>query len=126
MGGPGGWIGVGHGDRRRDSGIGADRDVPGDAAAADPPAPLRRRLACAAARGNADAVAFDEWVQKTAALPADKQVEAVAAKLKDRNPGFDGKVTPTIENGVVTGLEFVTDQCDGHFAGAGVDGADER
>ena len=55
-------------------------------------------------RGKADAVAFDEWVKKTAALPADKQVEAVAAKLKDRNPGFDGNVTPTVENGVVTGL----------------------
>ena len=53
-------------------------------------------------------MSFDEWVKKTAALPADKQVEAVAAKLKERNPGFDGTVKPTIENGVVTGLEFLT------------------
>ena len=36
-------------------------------------------------------------------------MEAVAAKLKERNPGFDGKVKPTIEDGVVTDLEFLTD-----------------
>jgi hypothetical protein len=30
-----------------------------------------------------------------AALPAEQQVKAVAARLKDLNPGFDGKVTPT-------------------------------
>jgi hypothetical protein len=52
----------------------------------------------------------DAWVKQVAALPADKQVEAVAAELKARNPGFDGKVTPTVENGVVVGLEFVTDE----------------
>ena len=52
----------------------------------------------------------DAWVKQVAALPADKQVEAVAAKLKERNPGFDGKVTPTIENGVVVGLEFASDE----------------
>jgi hypothetical protein len=28
------------------------------------------------------------------------------------NPGFDGTVTPTIRNGVVTGLQFVTDEVD--------------
>ena len=37
-------------------------------------------------------------------------MEAVAAKLKERNPGFDGKVKHTIEDGVVTGLEFLTDK----------------
>ena len=42
-------------------------------------------------------------------MPADKQVEAVAAKLKELNPGFDGKVTHKIEGGVVTELEFLTD-----------------
>jgi tRNA A-37 threonylcarbamoyl transferase component Bud32 len=40
---------------------------------------------------------------------AETQVKAVVAKLKERNPGFDGVVKPTIENGSVTGLEFVTD-----------------
>ena len=51
----------------------------------------------------------DAWLKQVAALPADKQVDAVAAKLKERNPGFDGKVTPTIENGMVTGLSFISD-----------------
>ena len=51
----------------------------------------------------------DAWLKQVAALPAEKQVEAVAAKLKELNPGFDGKVTPSIENGVVTDLSFLTD-----------------
>ncbi len=33
-----------------------------------------------------------DWVKKVQALPPAKQVEAVAAELKRRNPGFDGKV----------------------------------
>ena len=74
-----------------------------------PPTPAAPTVAAATPPKNADAAAFDEWVQKTAALPAERQVEAVAAKLKELNPGFDGKVTPTIENGVVTGLAFLTD-----------------
>ena len=51
----------------------------------------------------------EKWIQEVAALPAESQVKAVADKLKERNPGFDGVVKPTIENGVVTGLKFVTD-----------------
>jgi serine/threonine-protein kinase len=51
----------------------------------------------------------DAWLKLVAVMPADKQVDAVVAKLKERNPGFDGAVKQTIENGVVTGLEFVTD-----------------
>ncbi|HVS35715.1 MAG TPA: protein kinase, partial [Gemmataceae bacterium] len=55
--------------------------------------------------------ALDEaWIRQVAALPAGKQVEAVAAKLKERNPGFDGNVTPTIDNGLVVGLQFLTDK----------------
>ena len=42
-----------------------------------------------------------------AALPAGKQVEAVAARLKERNPGFDGKVTHEVELGVVIELRFL-------------------
>lgn len=59
---------------------------------------------------------FDQWIKDVAAIPADKQVEAVSKKLVELNPGFDGKVTnwdgqgsPTIENGVVTQIEIVTD-----------------
>jgi serine/threonine protein kinase/Leucine-rich repeat (LRR) protein len=44
-----------------------------------------------------------------ASLDAEEQVKAVVAKLKELNPGFDGKVTHKIEGGVVTNLEFVTD-----------------
>jgi tRNA A-37 threonylcarbamoyl transferase component Bud32 len=51
----------------------------------------------------------DAWVRWVAALPAEEQVKAGAVKLKDLNPGFDGKVKPTVEDGVVTSLEVVTD-----------------
>jgi hypothetical protein len=51
----------------------------------------------------------DAWLKKVAAMPAEKQVEAVAAKLKELNPGFDGEVTPKIEGGVVTELQFLVD-----------------
>jgi serine/threonine protein kinase len=53
--------------------------------------------------------AFDRWARGVAGLPAEQQVAVVAAKLKEANPGFDGAVRPTIENGVVTGLELQTD-----------------
>ncbi len=53
--------------------------------------------------------AFQQWMKTVAAMPAEKQVEAVAKKLQELNPGFDGKVTPKIEGGVVTEVEFVTD-----------------
>jgi len=39
----------------------------------------------------------------------DKQADAVATKLKELNPGFDGKVTHKKEGNVVTAFEFVTD-----------------
>jgi serine/threonine protein kinase len=55
----------------------------------------------------ADAAA---WERTVATLPAEEQVKAVAARLKDLNPGFDGTVTPTITDDVVTGLRFSTDQ----------------
>ena len=48
---------------------------------------------------------------------------AVADELKKRNPGFDGQVKPTVENGVVVGLEFITDQVTDLAAGAGAGGA---
>jgi serine/threonine protein kinase/Leucine-rich repeat (LRR) protein len=48
----------------------------------------------------------DAWLKAVAAMPPEKQVEAVAAKLKELNPRFDGKVTHKIGNGVVTELHF--------------------
>ncbi len=50
------------------------------------------------------------WERSVAAMPAEEQVKAVSARLKELNPHFDGKVEPTIDNGVATGLEFLTDQ----------------
>ena len=49
--------------------------------------------------------------EDVAALPAEKQVEAVAKKLQELNPGFEGRSrrTITIKSGVVTKLEFATD-----------------
>jgi hypothetical protein len=48
------------------------------------------------------------WEKSVAELPAEKQVEAVAQRLKDLNPRFDDPVEPTIRDGVVTGLRFNT------------------
>src|SRR5207247_215206 len=60
----------------------------------------------------------EAWVKQVQALPPDKQVEEVAAELKRRNPGFDGKMDseyrglkfPVIEGGKVKGLNFDTGQ----------------
>ncbi|MFO0919771.1 MAG: leucine-rich repeat domain-containing protein [Planctomycetaceae bacterium] len=52
---------------------------------------------------------FGSWAKEVAAMPAQQQVEAVRQKLIELNPGFDGKVTPAITNGVVLGLQFFTD-----------------
>jgi serine/threonine-protein kinase len=54
-------------------------------------------------------VAFEAWTKQVAAMSAEKQVEAVSNKLQELNPGFDGKVTPYVENGVVKSLQFVSD-----------------
>jgi hypothetical protein len=51
----------------------------------------------------------EAWERSVAALPAGKQVEAVAKRLKELNPGFDGKVTPTLLGPAVVGLKFNTD-----------------
>ena len=60
--------------------------------------------------------ALQQWIKEVAALPAEKQVDAVVKKLMELNPGFDGKVNgaeakgpPKIENGVVTEFGFLTD-----------------
>ncbi len=49
------------------------------------------------------------WERVVAALSAAEQIRAVAARLKELNPAFDGTVVPTIENGVVRELAFNTD-----------------
>jgi len=37
--------------------------------------------------------AFQQWMKNIAAVPAEKQLEAVAKKLMELNPEFDGKLT---------------------------------
>lgn len=51
----------------------------------------------------------ERWERSVAQLPAEQQVKAVVQRLKELNPAFDGTVTPTIEDGVVKGLSFLTD-----------------
>jgi Leucine-rich repeat (LRR) protein len=51
---------------------------------------------------------FDQWLSETSALTAEDQLKAVASKLQELNPGFDGKFIDRIENGTVTGYELVT------------------
>ncbi len=58
----------------------------------------------------ADRQTLADWANQLAMLPPESQVEAVAAKLKERNPEFDGAVQHTIQEGVVTDLEFNSDQ----------------
>src|SRR5262249_52574550 len=48
------------------------------------------------------------WEESVSALPAEQQVEAVARRLKELNPRFDGPVEPTLRDGVVIGLVFNT------------------
>lgn len=52
----------------------------------------------------------DAWQKRVALLSDDKKLEAVTARLKELNRGFDGKVTARIDNGVATELAFTTDQ----------------
>jgi serine/threonine protein kinase len=54
-------------------------------------------------------MAFEEWRQRVAALPAEQQVEAVTQKLRALNPSFDGKVECVIDRGLITSLGFLTD-----------------
>ncbi len=61
-------------------------------------------------KGIAVAPFSDADIRRIAALPAAEQVEEVRKELKKRNPEFDGTLTPIIENDVVTGIEFFTNQ----------------
>src|SRR5262249_28798035 len=54
----------------------------------------------------------ERWEKTVGEMAAEQQVKAVVRRLKELNPAFDGTVTPTIENDVVTGLKFLTDDVD--------------
>jgi serine/threonine protein kinase/Leucine-rich repeat (LRR) protein len=50
----------------------------------------------------------ETWLAAVAALPAQEQVRAVAQKLRDCNPQFDGELGHKIEGDIVTELSFST------------------
>jgi tRNA A-37 threonylcarbamoyl transferase component Bud32 len=56
------------------------------------------------------AAGFDRWAKEVAALPPERQGDAVAAELKRRNPGFNAKVKWAVGNDAVTDGDFSTDQ----------------
>jgi tricorn protease-like protein/Leucine-rich repeat (LRR) protein len=47
-----------------------------------------------------------DWLKAVREMKPEEQVQAVVEELKRRNPGYDGKVTPVIGEGAVTGLNF--------------------
>ncbi len=59
---------------------------------------------------DAKQAAFDEWMKAVADLPPVQQVRAVATKLRELNPGFDGSTNHAAADGVVFRLEFVSDE----------------
>ena len=58
----------------------------------------------------ARAAAAADWERSVSALPSVERAKAVALRLEELNLGFDGNITPTIENGVVTKLELNIDR----------------
>jgi tRNA A-37 threonylcarbamoyl transferase component Bud32 len=50
------------------------------------------------------------WEKSVAALPPEKQVEAVERRLRELNPDFRGKVESSIRDGKVWRLGFLTDR----------------
>jgi serine/threonine protein kinase/formylglycine-generating enzyme required for sulfatase activity len=53
--------------------------------------------------------AFQKWMKDVAGMPAEEQVKAVAKKLQELNPDFDGGITPGIDSGMVRTLVIGTD-----------------
>src|SRR5262249_33598872 len=58
---------------------------------------------------DARQAAFGAWADQVGAMPAAEQLRAVAKKLQELNPDFDGAMTPTIVGGVVTRVNFLVD-----------------
>jgi WD40 repeat protein/serine/threonine protein kinase len=50
----------------------------------------------------------DSWVEETSALSLPERIEAVANKLKERNPDFDGPLQYQIEEGAVVEVELIS------------------
>jgi Leucine-rich repeat (LRR) protein len=54
--------------------------------------------------------AAEAWEKSVAALPVEKQVEAVERRLRELNPGFRGNVESGIRDGKVRRLAFLSDR----------------
>ena len=74
------------------------------------------KIIAAQATRRWNTAAFQQWMKDVAAMPAERQIEAVVKKLVELNPAFDGKLldvhgngTSKIENGVVTELRLSAD-----------------
>src|SRR5262249_26986497 len=84
-------------------------EVAGGALAVQPGPPTASKEA--AARTEAE-----RWEGSVVGLPAEKQVEEVERRLRELNPGFEGKVKDctiqrgVVEGGIVRGLGFSTDK----------------
>ena len=68
---------------------------------------LDEQEAALVARLHARLPGFEEaFLKNMADMPASRQLFLLSVWLRERNPGFDGKVTHKTENGMVTGLEL--------------------
>lgn len=75
--------------------------------------PLKKAVVPAASAVKfSDSPDFTNWMQTVAAMPVEKQVEAINQKLKELNPNSnpqDGSGPPVIRDGQVIECEIVTD-----------------
>ncbi|MBI5396191.1 MAG: hypothetical protein HZA91_12920 [Verrucomicrobia bacterium] len=73
-----------------------------------PNAESKENLLKSAPRAGLELVDVAEFLRTAASLPPEQQVTAVIAKLKELNPGFDGKEQHKIEGGAVTEFSIST------------------
>ena len=66
-------------------------------------------LASSDSRLAVNAPWFADWAKEVAAMPAERQVDAVRKKLVELNPKFDGKATFIIHNNIVQMFQLYTD-----------------
>ncbi|MCY3019922.1 MAG: SUMF1/EgtB/PvdO family nonheme iron enzyme, partial [Planctomycetota bacterium] len=90
------------GNRSTDDGFRCALDLPGGGAPVAVPSQATNQ--------KPETGVTDAWVKMVQAQPAEKQVEEVVKKLKELNPGYDGKEKHRSENGQVTDLEFTTER----------------
>jgi serine/threonine-protein kinase len=74
--------------------------------------PAERRAATRPSRQRVEAATESpsaSWLKQVASMPPGRQIATVVARLKERNPDFDGTFTHSIVNGVVTEFGISTD-----------------